>query len=103
MARAPRLLAAGPAAGARRRRGARAARHADATLHQPAPPRRSAAPPRPPPQIRDRDRAIRRAERLLRALTADPTSGVQFVERSRWMTIYEETSYMVGAVGLLCY
>jgi hypothetical protein len=35
----------------------------------------------------------------MRALTAVEGSGFQFVEGSRWMSIYEETSYMVGVVG----
>ena len=47
-------------------------------------------------QVRSRDKALHKAEQLLRRLSANASSGVQFVERSRWMTIYEETSYMVS-------
>ena len=53
--------------------------------------------------IRHREKAISRAERLLRALSKEPGSGVAFVEGSRWMTIYQETSYMVRSGGLLPY
>jgi hypothetical protein len=45
--------------------------------------------------VRDRERAIKRVEAMLRRLSADPSSGVAFVEGSRWMTVYEETSYLV--------
>ena len=49
-------------------------------------------------QIKSRSKAIHAAEKLLRRLTSAPGSGVQFVEDSRWMSIYEETSYMVGEI-----
>ncbi|KAI8474187.1 MAG: hypothetical protein J3K34DRAFT_408369 [Monoraphidium minutum] len=45
--------------------------------------------------VRDRDRAIHRAEGMLRRLSAAPGSSVQFVEQSRWTTIYEEVAYQV--------
>jgi len=47
-------------------------------------------------KVRDRDFAIDRIEDQLRKLSADPTTGVQFVEGSRWMTIFEEVAFLVS-------
>jgi hypothetical protein len=48
-------------------------------------------------QIRDRDHAIHQIETILRKLSDDPKSGVQFVEDSRWMGIFKETAFQVTA------
>lgn len=48
----------------------------------------------PVPWRRTRKQRIGACSHPLHARPAG--SGVQFVEGSRWMTIYEETSYMVG-------
>lgn len=54
--------------------------------------------PRPRcPQLLDRDRAMREVEGVLRALSAKPSSGVTLQEGSRWLTVFQETAYLVGA------
>jgi hypothetical protein len=52
-------------------------------------------------KIRDRNHAIHQIESLLRKLSDNPKSGVQFVEDSRWMGIYKETAFQVLLVALL--
>jgi hypothetical protein len=46
--------------------------------------------------IRDRDKAIHNMEHLLRKLSNDPKTGVQFVEDSRYMAVFRETSFQVS-------
>jgi hypothetical protein len=64
---------------------------------------RALTPTLPPPprrtQVRDRERAIERVEKLLRQLSADPHSDVTWVPGSRWMAIFQETAFQVGVGG----
>lgn len=47
-------------------------------------------------QIRNRNKAINSIEALLRELSQKGDSGVQFVEDSRWMSIYRERAFQVS-------
>lgn len=53
-------------------------------------------------QVRDRDKAIRKMESLLRSLSRDPNSGVQFVEDSRYMAIFRERAFQVSRHPAFC-
>lgn len=55
-------------------------------------------PPHTQTQIRDRDKAIHNMEQLLRRLSDDPSSGVTFVEDSRWMAVFREVAFQVGVL-----